>query len=276
MLLIGVALNPLLSKTVHADGWEFMPDSRHNLFENYGLIFDEQCTLVNFENARLWAGMGGSVPVYGNNDLPYHPQFVFHASANSALHYDSNFRFYSETFDARFGMDIEFAINRQLRASIGVQHNSGHAADGIDANDQQTFLFAAPLGQEFIPMKVFYDLDQSFRFGAAFKPFIRSAPSMEFAQFDEIIEWFTLKGNDDTHHPSPYIALGLEQSGPSSLTTSVNAQLGLYFGNHFSEHFHQTMRWVLGYYNGADWRLKYFQFLNQTQAYFYAGAMFNL
>jgi len=274
-ILMGFALNLSLSKPAQAE-WDILPDSRHQQFDLFGRFFDEQTMLINYGSARLWASMGGTVPVYGNNELPSHPQITFHASANAALHYDSNFRFYTETIDARFGGDLEFAINPHWRASVGITHNSGHAADGIAAEDLSAPIFSQPLGQEFVPIKTVYDLDKSFRFAFAFKPFIRSFPALQWAAFDESIEWFPFGAKDDPHSGSPFIAIDLDQYGPYSYLTTINVQAGVYFGNHFSEKFNQTMRIVAGYYSGADPRLKYFQFLNNTQLFYYFGAMFNL
>jgi hypothetical protein len=263
---------------------ELLPDSHHQLFEAFVWFADEQFNLSFQGDAglgqRLWTGAGGVIPLIGNEESPYKPQVVFHASANAATHLDGNLRFYTETFDARFGVYFDVQITENLRGFIGLTHNSGHAADGMNAADVangQGALFVTPVGEEFIPVRVIYDYQKMFRFGVEFKPFIRSAPQMTTLAFDQWIEYFPLGATDNPHWITPYISIGMDQEGPVNyFSNRIEAQLGVYIGSHFSEVHKSTIRFLVGYYNGLDPRFKYQQVADSNAVFFYGGTMINL
>lgn len=279
-LLLALALLVPTIQSARAE-WVMLPENTHQLYETYALYFDEQTQAVNYGNARLWIALGATLPIYGNPDIPSHPEFYFHASANAALHYNDNYRIFTETIDARAGFGFEFMLNESMRLNFGLTHNSGHAVDGLDANDIDLTggprdLFQPTLGQEYVYARFIYDLDNTFRFGGTFKPFIRSVPQLQTLAFDEFIEYFPFGAIDNPHHGNPFVALGFDEWGPNNLVLTTHVQLGLYYGNHFSKTFHQTMRAVIGYYTGADPRLKYFEFRDARQSFAYLGFMFSI
>src|SRR4051812_46396313 len=88
-------LSAAFSTHCYAD-WDFLPESHHQLYDAWGLFIDDQTSLLNYGQARIWTGLGGSIPVLGDNDSPHHTQVVIHASANAGLHYNDNFRIWTE------------------------------------------------------------------------------------------------------------------------------------------------------------------------------------
>ena len=64
--------------------WEIVPNS-HELYETYGLFIDNQTTLVAYGESRYWGGIGGTFALVGNPDTPAHPQFVIIASVYAAM-----------------------------------------------------------------------------------------------------------------------------------------------------------------------------------------------
>ncbi len=257
-------------------GWELLPESHHQLYDAWGNFVDQQASLLNYGQARLWTGLGGTIPIFGDSDSEHSPTIVIHASANAGLHYNDNFRIWTETLDVRLGFAFEWEFNDQLRFSIGLTHNSAHTADGISEFDLD--LVEPSVGQEFIPVRIVYDLDKQFRIAATLKPFIRSYPSVHAIWFDQSVEYFPWGALDLSHRLSPYIALGLDESGMADYSYKItyHAQIGAYVGNHFSKTHHQTIRTVLGYYSGYDPRLKYFELKNASQQFAYLGVMFDL
>ncbi len=256
---------------VRAD-WEILPESRHQLYQTYSLFFDQQSSLLNTGGAHAWGALGGTLPVYGNNDVESHPQIFFHATANASMKYNSDFKIGTETIDARVGLGYEMALLPELRFSTGLTHDSAHAADGID----DLTLFEPPVGEEFFFLRGIYDIGNTFRVGATLRPFLRAYPQIETFAADQFAEYFPFGGKDDPHSGSPYVALGFDQWGDTHLTWTTHAQLGVYFGNHFSPKFRQSARVVLGYYNGADPRMKYFRYRENRREFAYLGLMFDL
>lgn len=271
LFLTVLTFNPPMSKSSLAN-WEVLPESRHALYQTYGLFFEQQSAILFYAPSRAWGAVGGTLALYGNNESPSHPQILMHATANAAMTYNETLRIYTQTVDARVGFAYQFSFSPALRCSIGLTHNSAHAADGI----QDMGLFEAPLGQEYVPIRIVYDYLKNIRVGATFKPFIRSYPSLNFFASDQFVEYFPWGANDKPHAPSFYIAAGFDEYGVAdALQPTFHAQIGFYIGNHFSEAYRQTIRGVLGYYSGADPRLKYYQFLQATDSFAYAGMMFD-
>lgn len=275
-LLLAAALLVLTftSSAARAD-WELLPKNSHQLYETYGLFIDNQTTLVAYGESRYWGGIGGSFALFGNPDSPAHPQVVIIASVNAAMIMTDTGRIYSDAIDVRVGAAYEFAINPMMRLSLGAIHYSGHVADGVvdanllDVNDN--------LGDNMLFARFVYDLGPYARLGGTFIPVIHGGPDMNFFGANEFAEFFPWGGNDDSQKPSPYVAVGLQQGGTSQygIVNTLNVQIGAYFGNHFSNEFKPTLRPVLGFYTGADPRLKYFQFENKSATFFYAGVMFD-
>jgi hypothetical protein len=162
-----------------------------------------------------------------------------------------------------------------MRLSIGAIHYSGHVADG--AIDQDLLNVNDNLGDNMLFARFIYDLGSYVRSGATFIPVIHGGPDMNFFGANQFVEFFPLSGLDESQKPSPYIAMGLEEGGTSlyGMQVTYNAQVGIYLGNHFTNEYRPTARAVIGYYTGADPRLKYFQFKGETASFFYAGFMFD-
>jgi hypothetical protein len=256
--------------------WTFFPESDNQRYRTFGLFFDQQSTAVNYGAARFWGALGGNTALVGDPDSDAHPQLVVTATANAALHYNESFRIWTDTIDARVGFSYQMELNPQLRFSVGFIHDSGHAVDGMATQDLAE-LYEPTLGQESLPIRFIYDLDRQFRFGVTLKPFLRAFPEMERFAAEEFAEWFPWSASDDRKTANPYIALGLDHRGPKGqLKHTLNAQIGVYWGNHFDRGFRQTIRTVVGYYTGADPRLKYFEFRAATLSYAYLGLMFDI
>ena len=249
-----------------------LPDSDHQLLETYGLFIDDQNTLVYQGEARSWGALGGSLAVYGSDDTPSHPQFVLYASTNAAMHFNDNWRIWTETLDVHLGGNFEFALSPSLRLLVGLEHFSGHAVDGISTPS----LMVPNLGNNIFKARIVYDYKNSVRMGATFRPFIASFPPIQFFAADQFVEYFPWGGKDSTDTFSPYVAVALEEYGVSQIQPTFEGQIGAYLGNHFGLGHHPTARVVLGYYNGADPRLKYFQIAQVNSEFAYAGLMFDM
>jgi hypothetical protein len=122
-----------------------------------------------------------------------------------------------------------------------------------------------------------YDLGVYMRAGVTFEPVIHGGPDAQFFGANQFVEFFPLGAQDDQHKPSPYVAASLIEGGTAAFGNQLtfHAQLGAYFGNHFSSDWKATLRPVFGFYTGADPRLKYFQFKNETTTFWYLGFMFD-
>lgn len=205
----------------------------------------------------------------GDDNSPHHPEIIFTATANAAMHFNDNYRIWTETIDARVGCAFEYEFDPALRASIGISHNSGHAADGIADLD----LYEPTLGEEFVPLKAVYDWGTRLRVGATFKPFILAFPTeVQFFSADAFVDYFPW-GQDNPHQPAPYVSFGIDEMGVGHPFYTFHGQLGVLLGNHFGRGHHQTIRGVVGYYNGADPRMKYFQYRQATMDFAYIGIM---
>jgi hypothetical protein len=275
ILSVGFAALMTVSSSARAD-WQIVPKNSHQLYETYGLFIDNQTTIVAMPAAQMWGAVGGSFALVGNPDSPAHPQVVAIASVNAQMRTVESGRIYSDEIDVRAGGAFEFAINPEFRLSIGAIHYSGHAADG--ATDQVLLGENYNLGDNLVFARGVYDLGPYARVGVTFIPVVHAGPPMDFFGANEFAEFFPLGGADESTKPSPYIALGLEQGGTDQygLVNTLNLQAGVYFGNHFSNEHKPTLRAVVGYYTGADPRLKYFQFEDKRASFFYAGLMFDI
>ncbi len=259
-----------LASPVQAD-WQLLPKNSHQLYQTYGHYLDFQSAFTWYGNARSHGTLGGSIPLVGDPDTPAHPQVVIVATATAAMWVTDSDRIYSDEIDARAGFLYEFALAPAYRVSLGLIHHSGHTADGV----RDASLMIENLGDNFFTARGVYDWGPYARVGATFMVYLTSGPSMKTFAFDQFIEWFPWGGQDDTRTPSPYVALGLHQHGTTAFgySNTFHAQIGAYIGNHFSNDFKQTLRLVAGFYTGADPRLKYYQFRNETPTFGYLGLM---
>jgi len=251
-----------------------LPHTRHHLFQTYGLFTEDQVTFVFRNENRAWAALGDSVALAEAPDWWGRPQLIFDGSVNfSFLSKGSLVDFNVETFDARFALLVEMELGNQWRLQAGVQHNSGHAADGI--KDPQ--LLAPNLGQNAFLARLLRDFGTHFRVGGTLTYLADVDPEVKRWQLDQFADYFPLGA--DTGWPGgaqPYLALGLQEYGTVSYDFTYHVQLGLLFGNHFQTEHRQSLRLVAGYYHGIDPRLKYAVFEHSHWDFFYAGLMLSL
>lgn len=256
-------------------GWEILPESQQHLYSAWGLFVDQHSSMVNYGQGRLWTALGGPISLFGNSESPHHPTFNVTAFANASIHYNSNYRLWTDTVDAQVSFGFQWEFTPSLRIYVSYLHFSGHTVDGLPAADSS--LNELTLGQELLPIRLIYDMDRLIRVGVTLKPVLRSYPEVQRFWADEFFEVHPWGGKDDPHSPSPYFALSLGQSGTDYYLWTFHSQLGIYFGNHFTPSKHQqTLRLVLGYYTGPDPRLKYFEFRNKLQHFGYLGVMVDI
>ena len=270
-LALGVSFGLLAISFARAEV-EIIPESRHKLYQSYGLFNDEQTTALWRGSARLWGSLGVDVPLVGIPDSPMHPQIVVITSLSASMRVGSAIRIYSETFDLHVGGAYEFELNPSLRFSLGYYHYSGHVADGVlDLN-----LIDTTVGYNLMRLRTVYDYGRSFRVGGSFKPYLNSVPSMHFFAFEEFAEWYPLGIDQNPRHGAPFLAAGIEEYGSDRLRPTYHLQVGVDFGHHFEPFTNKGTRAVIGYYNGTDPRLKYQAFVNDTVSFGYLGFMANL
>ena len=263
----------LLSSTQVQADLRFLPETRHHLFSTFSFFVDDQTTLVIRDGGRAWGGFGGNFALAEMEDWGWKPQLVLFASANFAFRSNSwALDFLTETFDGRFGVAVESILSPEWRLSLGMLHLSGHTADSIVDPE----LKVPNLGDDFIVARILYAGFSDFRLGASLKPITNSDPVRQFFAADQFAEWFPWGPQDSRSNPSPFLALGLEEDGARKIDLNFHAQLGAYVGAHAKREYRQSMRIVLGYYNGFDPRSKYARFKNTRTHFVYGGLMFNL
>jgi hypothetical protein len=248
-----------------------LPESRHLQYQTYGLYIDEQSTLIFRSGARAWGAIGGSLALLGDDEIRYKPQLVAHASANAAYQLNtSGDTLLTQTIDARVGLALDLEFTDSLRGAIIWTHQSGHVSDNVPDMD----LFGSNLGNEVIDFRVIKDIDTNWRLGAGFRPTVGSDPGMNFFGAEEFAEYFPW--GEDQHSLKPFAAAGFEEYGRDYLRLSSNVEIGLAAGSHFKAEKHPAFRIVLGYYNGNDPRMKYYQFKFSRQEFAYGGLMFDI
>ena len=251
----------------------FLPETRNQQYRTYGLFIDQQSGLVFQSSGKAWGALGGAIALAELPDCKFKPQLTLHGSANAAMEINSaGDTLLTETIDARAGLSADFEFNPEWRGSLIWTHQSGHTSDNVPDRD----LVGLNLGNEILNFRVIRDIDQQWRLGAGIRTVLSSAPGMLVLGGEQFIEWFPYQFSDNPHHISPFIALSTEEYGRSHEEVSFNAQLGIAAGNHFLPKKISSLRLVLGYYNGIDPRLKYFQFKQIRNQFGYGGLMFEL
>ena len=270
MRIVTIAL--MLAGPSHAS-WQVVPESRDQQYRTYGLLIDQQATLVMRTAGRAWGGLGGEIALIEADHLPFKPQLVLHGSASAAFRLNErNDTFLTETDDARVGLAIHGEFSPGTRATLAWMHQSGHISDNVLDAD----LIGPNLGNEIISYRMIHDVDRSFRFGGTLRAYVGADPGMKALGFDQFGEWFPTGVPTDYHQGAPYLAASFEQYGRNHLDFSSNYQLGYMVGNHFDPVKHTSMRAVLGYYQGNDPRLKYYQFKTSRVQFGYLGLMFEI
>lgn len=268
-----VALASTQSKA--STGFEFLPESRHHQYQSYA-FFIEQHNLVAWRGAsHYWITVGATVPIVGfADDTPWHPQLLFTLSGNDSMHVDGAGGVYTETLDTRIGFAVEFGIPFwELRASIGYFHESGHVVDGVS----DPFLGPYNLGDNVFRLRLMRDYGHWLRAGITVVPISHAIPDNLASGADEFVEVFPLGSKEDPHAFSPFAAFGLGNLiNPFAGGYSYSVIVGMTAGSHFDSKHTHDWRFVLGFYDGADPRSKYAQFVGDHSTFGYLGAMFNL
>ncbi len=253
--------------------WEFLPESRHQLFQTYSFFIEQHNILVYRGEGRYWAAVSANLPLVGNNELSTHPQLLFHFSGNDSMHVDDEGGVFTETLDTRIGLMFEIVTPQflGLKWSIGLFHESGHTVDG----SQDPSLAPLNLGDNVLRARVLRDFGTKIRAGITYVPVIHAIPDNLNAGMNEFIEYFPW-GSKEDHSASPFLAMGLANGISFTGSSTFHAQLGLSFGSHFQDRHTHDARLVVGYYNGVDPRAKYSQFDGDRGAFEYLGIMFDI
>ena len=107
------------------------------------------------------------------------------------------------------------------------------------------------------------------------RPTVGSDPGMVAFGAEQFVEWFPY-GESGPHSFSPYLSAGTEEWGRHAIRLTSHVQVGFSAGNHFSPNKTSSLRVVLGYFNGNDPRLKYYQFKDSRVNFFYGGLAFDI
>ncbi|OFZ83406.1 MAG: hypothetical protein A2583_08535 [Bdellovibrionales bacterium RIFOXYD1_FULL_53_11] len=257
-----------------ADGvLEILPESRHQQFIAYPFILEE-CTSALYRGAgRGWGAIGGSIALAELPGLPGRPQFVAHANANVSYKFGNRQKpVLTETIDARVGLFVDMEPWPGHRFSSGWTHLSGHISDDVADPD----LIGTNMGAEALRVRYIYAGMERFRFGLTLEPLMNSEPAFKGFGAEQFVEWFPFGPNSKRQEPMPYLSLGLEEYGVDSVGITVNVQGGVLFGNHTRPVHEPSVRAIIGYWNGADPRLKYASFKRARASFGYTGIIVDL
>jgi hypothetical protein len=251
--LLGLLVGLLVVQSACAD-WDLLPESRDQQFRTFGLFIDNQTSALFIPGSdNVWLALGEQIPLVEFKDWFGSPQLIVFASVNAGDRMNDNgTTILMETIDIRAGLLYEFSFDKKSRMSIGWEHQSGHTSDDV----QDPSIVHPNLGNELFMVRYVHDVEDKFRLGGELKPYFAADPGME--------------------HFTPFIAASLEQYGPNHIQLTANAELGAYVGNHMNPYYKPSVRFVVGYYNGVDPRLKYAQFENGLQRFGYFGAQVGL
>ena len=251
----------------------FLPESRHQQYRTYGLFIDQQSSVLFRNSGKAWGSLGGAIGIAEFTGIDFKPQLTLHGSANTGFSINSKGdTLLTETIDARIGLSADFEFTSEWRGTLIWTHQSGHISDNVPDLD----LIGSNLGNEILTFRFIRDIDQRWRLGAGLRTVVSSDPGMQGLGGEQFIEWFPNQFSENSHNLNPFIALGTEEYGRSHVELSFNAQVGLAAGNHFLPKKISSLRLVMGYYNGVDPRLKYFQFKRVRSEFGYAGLMFEI
>jgi hypothetical protein len=245
-----------------------LPESRDEQYRTFGLFIDNQSSALFMPTGNnVWLSLGEQLPLVEFKDWYGSPQLVMYASVNAGDTVPGS-TILMETIDIRLGLSYEFSFNEKSRMAISVQHLSGHTSDSI----QDQSLVAPNLGDEQILVRYFHDIEDRFRVGGTLKPFFAADPGMVHYASDQFGEWYPWGTAPSFDKFTPFIAGSLDESGPDKVRVNYHAQMGVYIGNHLQPVYKPNVRFVVGYYNGVDPRLKYAQLKDGLQRFYYIGA----
>lgn len=258
---------------VHAD-LEILPQSRDQQYRTFGLFIDNQISgLFLPHDNKAWLSLGSQIALAEMKSWYGSPQLVAFASLNAGDRLnDSGNSILMETADIRAGMAYEFSLSQNSRMFIEWEHQSGHTSDDVLDPD----LVHPNLGNEQLQIRYIHDIDDRFRVGGTLKPYLGSDPGIKRYASDEFGEWYPWGTSSRMDRPTPFVAAGLEQYGVDKVRMTYHAQAGAYIGNHLRPVYKPNVRIAGGYYNGVDPRLKYAQFKNGLQRFYYFGLQIGL
>ena len=251
-----------------------LPESRDQQYRTFGLFIDNQTSLLFIPAGNnVWLALGEEIPLVEMKNWYGSPQLMIYASVNAGDRLNSGGNtILMETIDVRAGLSYEFSFNEYERMSISWMHQSGHTSDDV----QNPELVHPNLGNEEILFRYFRDIDDHFRLGGTLKPYVGSDPGIMTWGSDQFAEWYPWGTAANFDKFTPFIAGSMEQYGRYAVNWTFHAQAGVYIGNHLKPMYKPNIRLVAGYYNGVDPRLKYEQFLNGFQRFYYIGAQVGL
>jgi hypothetical protein len=249
---------------------KLLPESRHQQYQTYALLLEDHSFLLLQSGHKSFNQIAGNIAFYEFEENRFKPQIIMSAVVNAAIRLDKNDMF-TETADTYLNLISEFTIDETTRFSIGVRHQSGHVTEDV-LNKELTPYNS---GNELLTARFVKDLQNQFRVGGTLKPVLSSDPKMNFWGSDQFVEWFPQGFSNSSKSFAPYLAAGLEQSGVHELVLTKQLQAGFYVGNHHQPMHAPTLRFVVGFYQGVDTRLKYAQYKNSKATFGYAGMMVN-
>jgi hypothetical protein len=251
-----------------AAGVDLLPVSRHQQYQTYGLLLEDNTFILTQTQNRSFNQLGGSMALLEFPEAKFKPQIILSGTVNAAIRFQGG-DLLTETADNYINLISEYTIDDSTRFSIGFRHQSGHVTE--DVKDKSLASFNS--GNEIITFRWVKDYKNQYRIGGTFKPVIYSEPRLNNWGSDQFLEWFPRGFATNRKSFSPYVAAGLEQSGTRDLILTQQLQTGFYIGNHHEPSQAPTIRFVLGLYKGIDPRLKYAQLKRARSSFGYAGLM---
>ena len=107
--------------------------------------------------------------------------------------------------------------------------------------------------------------------GLTFKPYVDAEPKMLAFAADQFVEVYPLGRRESPRAVSPFFAMGVEEYGRVKIQPTFHAQAGALVGKPFRDGNFTQFRAALGFYAGADPRLKYMQYKDARARFLYAA-----
>jgi hypothetical protein len=270
-LAASTILLALVAPLAHADT-VVLPESRDQQYRTFGLFIDNQTSaLFGPDGNKVWLALGEQIPLVEMKDWFGSPQLVVYASVNAGDRLQAS-TILMETIDIRLGLSYEFSFSEKSRMSVSVEHQSGHTSDNVQDQD----IVLPNLGNEEVLVRYIRDIEDSFRVGGELKPYFAADPGLQRFASDEFVEWYPWGTAATYSHFTPFIAGSMDQGGADKIHNTYNVQLGAYIGNHLQAVYKPNVRVVAGYYNGVDPRLKYMEFKDGLERFYYFGVQVGL
>jgi hypothetical protein len=270
---LGLLVLALSTPSARAD-WEALPESRHHLYQTYANFVEQHNTVAWRGDNRYWAAVAINLPVAGDNENARHPQVVFHLSGNDSMHVNAGGGVFTETLDTRIGFFYETRVPElwDLGFSLGIQHESGHTADGTDDPD----LHPLNLGDNTFRFTAVKDFDRTVRASFQVAPVINSIPEKYPTLVTATAECFPWESNEGAHRFSPFVSTSVTHRLAFNGRVTFQLQVGVATGSHFQDAHTHDLQLAVGYYSGIDPRAKYSQYDHARTSFGFLGATFDL